>query len=155
LARWILRNEHDAEDAVQDAYLRAFRNFSKFRGGDGRPWLLTVVRNTCYSRLRQARGEVHDAFDETVHGLEDAPAGAADRSIAGVGSEMLREAMEALPEPMREIIVLHDVEGLAYRDIAEVTAAPLGTVMSRLSRARRRLHVELLARIERETRHES
>lgn len=147
LARWLLRNEHDAEDAVQEAYLRAFRVFARFRGGDGRAWLLTIVRNHCYDRLRRRRGtEPAESFDETVHTgtLEvPEPAGAWRREVS---PEQLRDALDALPEKMREVIVLHDLEGLAYREIAAVADIPIGTVMSRLARARERLQRDLLDR---------
>jgi RNA polymerase sigma-70 factor, ECF subfamily len=154
LARWILRNDHDAEDSVQDAYIRAFKGWDRFRGGDGRAWLLTIVRNVCYSRLRQARGtEPHDAFDESEHGLETEEAATPERLRSDIGAELLQEAMAALPEPMREIIVLHDFEGMAYREIAMVAEIPLGTVMSRLARARGRLRQELVARTGKESEH--
>ncbi len=153
LARWILRNDHDAEDSVQDAYVRAFKGFGGFRGGDGRAWLLTIVRNVCYSRLRSVRGQdPHDPFDEAVHGPEGAPALTAERFRAEAGAELLGRALEALPEKMREMIVLHDLEGLAYRDVADVAGIPLGTVMSRLSRARNTLQRVLLQLLEREAR---
>jgi RNA polymerase sigma-70 factor (ECF subfamily) len=154
LARWILRNDHDAQDSVQDAYIRAFKGWSRFRGGDGRAWLLTIVRNVCYSRLRQVRGtEPHDAFDESEHGLETEQAATPERLRSDIGAELLQEAMAALPEPMREIIVLHDLEGMAYREIAAVAEIPLGTVMSRLARARGRLRQELVARAGKEPNH--
>lgn len=149
LARWILRNDHDAEDCVQDAYLRAFKAFDRFRGeDDGRAWLLTIVRNACFSRLRRA--DSHDPFDEAVHGLAPAAALTPERLRSEIGAELLGSAVEALPEKMREILVLHDLEGLAYREVAQVTGVPIGTVMSRLARARERLQRELLGRMEKE-----
>ena len=152
LARWLLRNDHDAEDSVQEAYLRAYKAFGQFRGGDGRAWLLTIVRNVCYSRLRKNQTvELHEAFDESLHGATDAPAETADRLRGEVGAELLREALALLPEKMREMIVLHDLEGLAYREVAEVAGVPIGTVMSRLSRARERLHRELVGLMAKET----
>lgn len=153
LARWIVRNEHDAEDCVQDAYLRAFKVFDRFRGGDGRAWLLTIVRNVCYSRLRRRTAGVEDSFDETLHGIEPEAAATSDRLRVEVGAELLQNAMEAIPEAMREVIVLHDLEGLAYKDIAEVVGVPLGTVMSRLARARKHLQRELISRLEKEVGH--
>ena len=153
LARWIVRNDHDAEDCVQDAYLRAFKAFDRFRGGDGRAWLLTIVRNACYSRLRRRAGEAEDAFDESVHGIEPEAADSAERLRAEVGAELLQGAMEAIPEAMSEIIVLHDLEGLAYKEVAEVVGIPMGTVMSRLARARKRLQRELVTRLEKEVGH--
>lgn len=146
LARWLLRNDHDAEDAVQEAYLRAYQAFGRFRGGDGRAWLLTIVRNGCYSRLRKLHGvEPHTAFDDAVHGASNQQE-EAERVRAEADSELLAAAMAALPEGMREMITLHDLEGLAYKEIAAVAGIPLGTVMSRLARARERLHRELRLR---------
>jgi len=155
LARWLLRNEQDAEDSVQEAYLRAYKAFGQFRGGDGRAWLLTIVRNVCYSRLRKSQNrDLHEEFDESLHGATEDKAEAAERLRGEVGAELLREALAALPEKMREMIILHDLEGLAYREIAAVVGIPLGTVMSRLARARGRLHRELLGLMDREASHE-
>jgi RNA polymerase sigma-70 factor (ECF subfamily) len=154
LARWILRNEQDAEDSVQEAYLRAYKAFDQFRGGDGRAWLLTILRNVCYSRLRKNKNvNLHEEFDESVHGVAEATEPAAGPLQGEVGPELLRAAMSALPEKMREMIVLHDLEGLAYREIAEVAGIPIGTVMSRLARARERLHRELLNLLAKESSH--
>ncbi len=140
LARWLLRNDHDAEDAVQEAYLKALRAFDRFRGGDGRAWLLAIVRNGCYSRLRQQRRvEPHDAFDESVHGAADTRGEEAERERAAADAAALAGAVGRLPEGMREMILLRDFEGLSYREIAEVAEVPVGTVMSRLARARERL----------------
>jgi RNA polymerase sigma-70 factor (ECF subfamily) len=154
LARWLLRNEHDAEDSVQEAYLRAYKAFGQFRGADGRAWLLTIVRNVCYSRLRKNKNlKLHEEFDESVHGLGGDEAGAAGPLSGDVSPELLREAMAALPEKMSEMIILHDFEGLAYREIAGVTGVPMGTVMSRLARARERLHRELVNLLAKEVSH--
>jgi RNA polymerase sigma-70 factor (ECF subfamily) len=147
LARWLLRNDHDAEDAVQEAYLRAYQAFGRFRGGDGRAWLLTIVRNGCYSHLRKRQGlEPHAAFDDAVHGATNERGEAAERLQAEANAELLAEALAALPEEMREVILLHDLEGLPYKEIAAVVGIPLGTVMSRLGRARERLHREIVRR---------
>lgn len=153
VARWILRNEHDAEDSVQDAYLRAFNAFARFRGDDGRAWLLSIVRNVCYSRLRKR--EAHDSFDEVLHGDAGVSAGTPEHWPRDISADELHQAMEALPDPMREIIVLHDLEGLAYREIATVQEIPIGTVMSRLARARARLSQELTTRLNQEGGHEA
>jgi len=145
LACWLLRDPHDAEDAVQDACLRAQRAFDRFRGADARAWFLTIVRNVCYSRMRQnRRGPEEVAFEEDVHGSthDSADANAVEWNEAK--SEMLRRALESLPGEYREVIVLHEIEGLAYREIARVAGIPIGTVMSRLARARARLQTELL-----------
>ncbi len=144
LARWLLRIDHDAEDAVQEACLRAFRAFDRFRGGDGRAWLLTIVRNVCYTHLRQVRREpAQEAFDDGAHGVTDNPAETKALEWRDAKGEQLRQALERLPAEFREVIVLHELEGLAYREIAVVAGIPLGTVMSRLARARRKLQAEL------------
>jgi RNA polymerase sigma-70 factor (ECF subfamily) len=145
LARWLLRHEHDAEDAVQDAFLRAYRSFNRFRGGDGRAWLLTIVRNVCYSRLRQNRHAAPpEPFDDEVHSTtHDHPAETNALAWRETHGALLGAALEKLAPEFREVIVLHELEGLAYREIATVTEIPIGTVMSRLARARRKLEVEL------------
>ncbi len=144
LARWLLRNEHDARDCVQEAYLRAFKAYTQFRGGDGKAWLLTIVRNVCYSRLRRERRQaVPEEFDEQQHAPVNEAAEAAARLRKELNTERLRAGLAALPEEMREVIVLHEIEGLAYKEIAGVAGIPLGTVMSRLARARLRLQREL------------
>jgi RNA polymerase sigma-70 factor (ECF subfamily) len=145
LARWLLRDPHDAEDAVQEACLRAHRAIDRFRGGDGRPWLLTIVRNVCYSQLRKNRREPEPAlFNDDTHGSTYDPAEANAVAWHEVKSELLRQGLERLPAEFREVIVLHELEGMAYREIAVVADIPLGTVMSRLARARRKLQTELL-----------
>jgi RNA polymerase sigma-70 factor (ECF subfamily) len=146
LACWLLRDPHDAEDAVQEACLRAHRAIDRFRGNDGRPWLLTIVRNVCYSQLRKNRREPAAApFDDDTHGATHDPAEANAVAWREVKSELLRQGLDRLPSEFREVIVLHELEGMAYREIAVVAEIPLGTVMSRLARARRRLQTELLA----------
>ncbi len=147
LARWLLRDDHDARDSVQEAYLRAFRAFGTFRGGDGKPWLLTIVRNVCYSKLRRNRAlEASEVFDEAEHGLVDERAENAERACREAGFELLNQTLAQLPESVREIIVLHDLESLTYKEIAGVLDIPIGTVMSRLARARQRLQRELRQR---------
>jgi len=138
LARHLLRNEHDAEDVVQDAYLRAVRHFEGYRGGDMRAWLLTIVRNTCYSWFRRHRPDAHTLeFDETVHGeAADDPEA---EMLRGALRDALDQAIERLPAEFREVVILRDVQGLSYAEIAQVAGIPVGTVMSRLSRARDRL----------------
>jgi RNA polymerase sigma-70 factor (ECF subfamily) len=145
LACWLLRDPHDAEDAVQDACLRAHRAIGRFRGGDGRAWLLTIVRNVCYSELRgRRRGPEEVAFEDEIHGSTHDPADANAVAWQEIKSDLLRQALERLPAEHREVIVLHEIEGLAYRDIAGVAGIPIGTVMSRLARARARLQTEVL-----------
>ena len=150
LARWLTRNDHDAEDVVQEAYLRAYQFFDSFHGGDGRAWLLRIVRNTCYSWLEKNRPrEPAVAFDETKHTAKRTEAGPDAPLIANEERERLRRALEQLPPEFRETIVLRELEGLSYKEIAAVTGIPVGTVMSRLARARERLQ-ECLAEPKRE-----
>lgn len=140
LARWLTRNTQDAEDVVQEAYLRAFRFFSGFHGGNARAWLLAIVRNTCYSWLEKHRShEAATAFDEQVHTeiIESRDPEALLLRKADVQS--LQQALEELPTTFREVLVLVEMEGLSYKQVAEMLGIPIGTVMSRLARARRRL----------------
>jgi RNA polymerase sigma factor (sigma-70 family) len=144
LARWLTRNDHDAEDVVQEACLRAHQFFGGFHGADGRAWLLTVVRNTCYTWLERNRPRTPvTAFDEDKHG--SAGPGASPPSLAARGEDrqLLRQALEQLSPEYREVIVLRELEGLSYKDITGVAGVPLGTVMSRLARARERLQQAL------------
>jgi RNA polymerase sigma-70 factor (ECF subfamily) len=141
LARWLTRNDQDAEDAVQEAYLRAFRSFERFRGAsEGRTWLLTIVRNICYTRLKQDRmAELADAFDEEIHGVKEAAGNPEALLLEKANAQQLRRALEELPAEFREVIVLRELEDMSYSQIAELVAIPMGTVMSRLARARQRL----------------
>jgi RNA polymerase sigma-70 factor, ECF subfamily len=151
LARYLLRDEDEARDAVQDAYLRALSYFGGFRGGDGRAWLLTIVRNTCLTRHQRVRSAPATAsFDEEVH----TPDTAGDTSPAAadlVPAESVREAVGRLPFEFREVVVLREVHGYSYKEIASVTGVPVGTVMSRLARARERLRNALAPEIRRRT----
>lgn len=146
LARWLVRDSHDAEDVVQEAFLRAFKFWGGYRGGDTRAWLLKIVRNTSYSWLEKNRSSLAaEEFDETRHTAE-APAPDPEASLVTVAqSELIREALLALPINFREAIILRELEGLSYREIAEVMGVPIGTVMSSLARGRARLR-ELLLR---------
>jgi RNA polymerase sigma-70 factor (ECF subfamily) len=140
LARWLTHSDHDADDVVQEAFLRAFHFFDSFHGGDGRSWLLAIVRNTCYTWLKRNRPqEPTVAYDEEKHSGAD-PAGSPDTPLLrSEDRQLLHRALEALAPEFREAIVLRELEGLSYKEIADVTGAPLGTVMSRLARARQRL----------------
>ena len=145
LARWLTRNHHDAEDLVQEAYLRAFKSFEGFRGGtDGRAWLLTIVRNACYTRMRQV-GTLPsaDVFDEEIHTKEDGSATPETLLIEQADARLLQRALEDLPPEFREAIVLREIEGLSYKEMADVAGVPVGTIMSRLARARARLEQRL------------
>jgi RNA polymerase sigma-70 factor (ECF subfamily) len=140
LARWLTRDDHDAEDVVQEAYCRALRYFPSFRGGDGRTWLLQVVRHTCYTWLRQHRArELTVPFDETVHSDVSASVSPEQLCLRHADQQLLRQALEVLPVEFREVIVLRELEGLSYKEMATVAGIPLGTVMSRLARARQQL----------------
>jgi RNA polymerase sigma-70 factor (ECF subfamily) len=136
LARWLTRNDHDAEDLVQEAYLRAFKFFGGFHGGDARAWLLAVVRNACYTWLRkQHRRGPTAAFDEELHSGEGEAYNSERLALQNADRELLRDALEELPVEYREVIVLRELEGCSYKDIAVIADIPLGTVMSRLTRA--------------------
>jgi RNA polymerase sigma-70 factor (ECF subfamily) len=144
LARWLTHDDHDAEDVVQEAYYRAFKFFRGFRGGDGRAWLLTVVRHTCYTWLQRHRGrESTMPFDEDLHSGEGDTFNPERLFLQRADRQMLREAMEALPTEFREVLVLREMESLSYQEIAAIVNIPIGTVMSRLSRARKQLQQRL------------
>ena len=140
LARWLMRNEHDAEDMVQEAYLRAFKFFNAFHGADGRAWLLTIVRNTCYTWLQQNRAhEITVMFDEDIHGVDSDTFNPATLALQSADQQILVKALDKLPVEFREVVVLRDLEGFSYKEIADIADIPTGTVMSRLARARERL----------------
>lgn len=138
LARWLAGNEHDAGDIVQEAYVRAFRFAGGFRGGNSRAWLLTIVRNTACTWLKKNRPQAMVSIDDDEFAeIEDQSSAAnpfyrADKNI-------LHAALEALPLEFREALVLRELEGFSYKEIAEVADVPVGTVMSRLARARRQM----------------
>lgn len=148
LARWLTRNEHDAEDMAQESYLRAFKFFDGFHGTDARAWLLAIVRNTCYTWLQQNRGrETMASFDEEIHTIDNEASNPAKLVLKSDDREMLKQALEELPVEFREVVVLRDLEELSYKQVAEIANIPLGTVMSRLARARERLKRLLCARL--------
>ena len=136
LALWLMRNEHDAEDVVQDASLRAFRYFRTFTGGNGRAWFLRIVRNTCAGwRVRRADA-VSDPFDEERHHGEQSGTDPEALLLQIGDAALVARAMRHLPERVHQLLVLRELEGLSYRELADVIGVPIGTVMSRLSRAR-------------------
>ena len=139
LARWLTHNAQDAEDVAQEAYLRAFRFFAGFRGGDARAWLLKIVRNTCYTWLRANR-RMRDAteFDETLF-PPDSRANPEEVMLENDSGALLRKALEKIPTKFREVLILRELEGMSYKEIADVTGMAAGTVMSSLWRARGRL----------------
>ncbi len=137
LARWLTRNGDEAEDLVQEAFLRAFRAFETFEGQDGRAWLLAVVRNTCFTWLKKKGERAAVEFDEQVHGAAEENGETALLNEAALGS--LQGCLEGLPVEFREAIVLRELEELPYKEIAEIARVPVGTVMSRLARGRKRL----------------
>jgi RNA polymerase sigma-70 factor, ECF subfamily len=153
LARYLTRDDHDAQDVVQEASLRALKYFDGFRGtagGESRAWLLAIVRNTAYTWRRRRRPDaIATEFNEEVHSeaiADDHPEAELDRAEAG---DSVRQALERLPPEFREVIVLRELEGLSYKEISDVAGVPVGTVMSRLSRARQRLQNALRAGEER------
>lgn len=147
LSRWLLRSRADAEDVAQEALLRAYRFFGGYQGGDAKAWLLQIVRNTCYSWLEKNRPlELMAEFEEDAHPQTWATPEAI--AIAGDNRERLRRALEALPPRFREVIILRELEGCSYKEISAITAIPIGTVMSALSRAREQLQRSLKARQE-------
>ncbi|MGO9452014.1 MAG: sigma-70 family RNA polymerase sigma factor [Candidatus Binataceae bacterium] len=148
LARWLLRNDSDAQDVVQDAYVRALRFSRTFRGGDARAWILTIVRNAAYTWMKRNRPVDSPAsFDEEQHSEAGEAIPVDIELIRKADAQVLRDALDELPTEFREMIVLRDLEELSYKEIAAVADVPIGTVMSRLARARQRLKSALLKRV--------
>jgi len=149
LARWLTRSDQNAEDLVQTAYLRAFKFFDGFRGTDARAWILTILRNVYFTSLRDSRHEHADvSFDEDIHGraveqLEGSPYDIGNNpeivQAAHDTRRLVSQALESLPQTFREVIVLKEINDLSYKEIAEITDIPIGTVMSRLARGRKML----------------
>jgi RNA polymerase sigma factor (sigma-70 family) len=145
LARWLVGNDHDAEDVVQEAYLRAVKFFASFRGGDGRPWLLAIVRRVSYDRLERIRsGPSLTVFDEDLHSDPASGPDPVQFLLRQEDRELLRAALADLPVEFREVLVLRELEGLAYKEIAAIADLPPGTIMSRLARGRERLRDRLV-----------
>jgi RNA polymerase sigma-70 factor (ECF subfamily) len=151
LARWLMRNEQDAQDVVQEAYLRAFRSFGGFRGTNGRAWLLTIVRNTAYTLLKKNRtADLTTAFDEEIHATGYESVNPATILEHAEDAELIKNVMDELPAEFREILTLRHQENLSYNEIGEILKIPIGTVMSRLARARGKLKQYLAARVSQE-----
>ena len=159
LAGWITSLDQDAEDIVQEAYIMAFRSFVKYTEINSLSWLLTILRNTSYNwlKIKHVRKQ-QEVFDETVHSAKIEPAYPTGRNTeskykrifnAGGCKELLYNALKNMPLIFREVLVLHDIEGLSYKEIANIVGIPVGTVMSRISRGRKRLQMSLSKRLKR------
>ncbi|MGI8745273.1 MAG: sigma-70 family RNA polymerase sigma factor [Bryobacteraceae bacterium] len=148
LARWLMRNDHDAEDLVQESYLRAFRFFEGFQGGDGRAWLLAIVRNTCRTAIQQnAWRGVSTEFEDEKHSAGCASSSPEHELLRQADIASVRACIDDLPDEYREAIVLRELEQLSYKEIAQAAGVPVGTVMSRLARARAQLQQCLAIRV--------
>jgi RNA polymerase sigma-70 factor (ECF subfamily) len=144
LARWIVQHDQDAQDVVQEAYLRAFKGYHGFRGGNGRAWLLTIVRNTAYSWInKHATDEKLVPYEEEKHAEIISFDQLSRENVSEKRKEYVQHALLRLSPEYREVMVLYEFEGLSYKELASTLGVPIGTVMSRLSRARRRLQQEL------------
>lgn len=144
LARWLAHRDADAQDVVQESLLRAFRYFGSFHGGDARVWLLAIVRNTwCTLCMKTPPSSLHEMFDEDIHALVDEQPSPEALTLLAADIGSLQHALEALPPALREVIVLRELEECSYKEIAAITQLKIGTVMSRLARARQRLAVQL------------
>ena len=143
LARWLTRNDQDAQDVVQEASLRAFKYWKGFSGRDCRAWLLAIVRNTFYSWIRQR--SVQPELTETgeIDDVDDGVPNPENVLLQNANRDMLKAALDELPAEFREAIVLREMEGMSYKEIADIASVPIGTVMSRLARARKRLQIYL------------
>jgi RNA polymerase sigma factor (sigma-70 family) len=155
LARWITRNQHDAEDVVQEAMLRAHRFLDTFRGTDPRPWLLAIVRNAAYTWLQKNRPAETVEFEETIHSADEAGRSYSSYSeqnpevilLNSATTRIVNQALEQLPVAYREVVVMREIEDLSYKEIAQVAGIPIGTVMSRLARGRELLRSTLEVRM--------
>jgi len=139
LARWLMRDEHDAQDVVQEASLRAFQYFRTFVGGDGRAWFLRIVRNTCYACRRHRFKASTDSFDEEQHSSGRPQSDPETLLLQTDAAASIARALSGLPDHFHQLLVLRELEGLSYRELADAIGIPIGTVMSRLSRAREAL----------------
>jgi RNA polymerase sigma-70 factor (ECF subfamily) len=145
LARYLCGNDDDASDLVQDACLRAFRFFDGFRGENGRAWLLTIVRNTFYSDVRRKKtGHTESVYDEEIHDVDIEGLNPETILINSENIKLVRDTLEKLPLEFREVVILREMEGFSYKEIAGITNIPVGTVMSRLARGRKLLQKALI-----------
>ena len=153
LARWLTRNDHDAEDVVQEAFMRALRYFDTMKGPDARPWLLGIVRNTCYTWLEKNRPADLVPLDDVEALASDPGAGAGATPevilLQSANRKLVNQALEDLPVGYREVIVMREIEDMSYKEIAAVAGIPMGTVMSRLSRGRELLKASIENRMRR------
>jgi RNA polymerase sigma-70 factor (ECF subfamily) len=147
LARWLVGNQHDAEDVVQEACLRALRYFQTFSGGNSRAWFLKIVRNTSYGWHSHARPVATDVFDEEQHSATTVTIDPETLTLQAANVELIEHAMRELPARFRELLALRELEGLSYQELADVLGIPMGSVMSGLSRARRAFRRVLEARL--------
>lgn len=155
LARWLARNDADAQDVVQEAMLRALRYFDSFHGSDARVWLLAIVRNTyCTLCMKTPPDNLRESLDEDAHPLIDQGPSPETLTLLAVDIGTLQLALERLPSPLREVLVLRELEECSYKEIAAITEQKIGTVMSRLARARERLKTELTCRPKEVRRHD-
>ena len=148
LARWLVGNQHDAEDAVQESSLRALRYFQTFSGGNGRAWFLRIVRHTCYGWRNHMTAVPTELFDEEQHSVVGAAKDPEALLLQADDVELIDEALRNLPRRFRELLVLRELEGLSYQELADVLDIPIGTVMSGLSRARRAMRGALVDQLE-------
>ncbi len=149
LARWLMRNDQDAQDVVQESCMKALRAFDSFRGGDFRVWFLTIVRNTSFTWMRRNKGSPNPMAAQSMEvGAEIAGDDEVnDPQLLAIRAEdagLVRRAIDALPEVMREAVVLREMEGLSYKEIGKIAGVPIGTVMSRLARGRMQLQALLV-----------
>ena len=151
-ARFLLQNESDAEDVVQESYLRAFKYFQGYHGGDSRAWLLTIVRNTSYNLLQQNRSrQLVDSIDDSTEVLDTSEYSNPETVLRQrIDKDLLKQAIEELPINFREVLILREMEELSYKEIGTLCDLPIGTVMSRLARARARLQEKLAGKINQE-----
>jgi RNA polymerase sigma-70 factor (ECF subfamily) len=155
LARWLTGNPKHAEDVVREGYLSARRLFAGFRSGDGRTWLLTIVRDTCHAWLEQNRPlTISEACDDNNSEVQDSSLDSHASLLQDTNRQLFTQALEDLPIPLRELLILRELEDLSYKQIADVTGLPVDTVMSRLSRARERLRQSLVFLVNRTLRQE-